>query len=94
MKKIITVITLLALTACGAPDHGVIYKKNYSAPWSYTTTECVLYDGKTGQCKVKMPVYHSVPASWELCIELGDDRGCREVDQVDYHRYEVGQEYP
>lgn len=87
------VAVLAVLGACSAPESGVVYKKDYSAPWSYWDSTCMRYD-KQGLCALKMPIEHHIPPAWYLCLRNGEETGCRSVDPVTFHKYEVGQEYP
>lgn len=94
MRRLLAGAVLLTLLgACSAPESGTVYQKKYSAAWSYWDSTCMSYD-KNGLCTLKMPIEHRVPESWQLCLRLRDESGCRDVDQITYHKYEVGQEYP
>ncbi|HEY6074340.1 MAG TPA: hypothetical protein VIV15_13365, partial [Anaerolineales bacterium] len=86
--------TALALTlvACSAPDHGTVVEKKYHESYNWMQMVCAAY-GQNGICTVYVPVEHHVPERWELCLRDGDDEGCREVDQVTYHKYNVGDYY-
>lgn len=93
MRRILAMALLVLLAACSAPDHGTIYEKRYEAPYSWIDYQCVSYN-KQGICTLRMPFTHYVPEYWYLCLRLGEDGGCRSVDQVTFHEYEVGEEYP
>lgn len=94
MKKMLALASvLIALVGCSAPERGTVYEKKYSAAWSYWDSQCMVY-GKSGLCTMRMPVQHTIPESWQLCLRDRDEQGCRDVDQITWHQYEVGQEYP
>lgn len=90
---LLIVAALVVLSSCSAPEHGLVIDKKYSAEWSYWDSQCMSYD-KQGLCSLKMPILHTVPEAWYLCLRDGQDEGCRQVDQIDWHKYERGQQYP
>lgn len=93
MWRKILLVAVLLLASCSAPESGMIYDKKYSPSYQYTDYQCMQY-GKDGICKLRMPFIHTVPEYWQLCLRNGDESGCRYVDQITWHKYERGQEYP
>jgi hypothetical protein len=93
MKRLLTILMLVFVAACSAPDHGTVYDKKYYEAYITTDWNCVSYD-KKGFCNLRIPTVHHWPEHWELCLRLGEDEGCRTVDQITFHEYAIGSEYP
>ena len=92
--KIRAIVLAAALVVAGcAPDSGTVYDKQYYPSYSYLDYQCVTY-GKNGLCTLRMPYTHYVPEYWALCIRNADQSGCKYVDQITWHQYERGQQYP
>lgn len=91
----LVLIAVVVITMINTPDTGKIYDKEYSAGYTTIESDCVTYNNK-GICTFRMSrsVYH--PEHWYLCLDnrQQDKKGCKAVDQVDYHKYEIGQWYP
>jgi hypothetical protein len=82
----------IILAGC-APQTGDVYERKYYPPHTWTDSVCAGYDGKTGMCTVRIPVVHNNPAQWLLCLDNGEDRGCRYVDETTYHQYPPGSHF-
>jgi hypothetical protein len=82
---------VLALTACTAPPtHGIVHQKHYSAPYTWTSLQCIAYRSKGG-CAAWMPVHHYEPARYELDVYASSkDHGWVDVDQPAYDHVHVG----
>lgn len=94
MKRILPLAAgLLLLAGCSAPESGLVYDKHYEPAYIYTDTICSSYN-KQGICVLRLPMVHEVPERWRLCLRNGDDEGCRYVDQLTYHHYKIGSQYP
>jgi len=86
LVPVLAVLTL-ALTACGAPSHGIIHDKQYNPAYYYNM--CIAQP--KGGC-IYVPEYE--PASWEFDLYASkDDHGWVDVDETTYNRYGVGDYY-
>ena len=83
----------LVLAGCSAPESGTVYDKQYYPAHQWVDSQCIQYN-KSGICINRMPIIHNDPEQWLLCLRNGDESGCRYVDQITWHKYERGQEYP
>lgn len=93
LKALASVVLVLALAAC-APESGTVTGKKYYPPYDWTDSVCMANDPKTGFCTLRVPTVHHNPARWLLCLDNGEDQGCRDVDQRSWHEYENGEQYP
>lgn len=91
IKITVPVIALAALFAC-APETGNIYGKHYHPSYVYATNHCVSYS-KNGICRVNIPTFHTHPESFELCLDDGKEKGCREVTKSEYESHKIGDWY-
>lgn len=91
--KIRTILAagLLALLAgCGASlTSGYVVDKRYNEASQWLEMKCVAYDD-TGQCKTRMPVWHDVPESWEICVEQNNEQDWWDVDQATFNQTNIG----
>jgi hypothetical protein len=94
-KATLLVASLLTLIlwGCSAPESGTVVNKKYHEPYEWVGSQCYVYN-KNGVCTLTMPVVHHISESWELCLRNGEDEGCRNVDQITWHEYKIGDEYP
>lgn len=94
---------VLILAACGpsAPSQGYVRDKKFVAAHSeYAGQQCVSY-GKNG-CSVSIPRYEHYDDAWYLYLEdckvvdskTKCDRGWHQVDETDFHHYDINQHYP
>jgi hypothetical protein len=92
---IIGIVIWLVVACINTPSTGVVIGKRYHPAYTSTSWHCMSRDSK-GNCSLNMPQSDYHPESWELCLRNmeQDKEGCRSVDQVDYHKYEIGQWYP
>ncbi len=94
MKRLgLVAVGLLLAAGCSAPESGTVIGKNYSPASTWIDYQCMTYN-TNGMCTLRMPVTHTNPESWCLVLRHGEDEGCRAVDQITYHNYRIGQEYP
>lgn len=92
MKKILMAALAVLLTACSQMESGIVVSKMYHPESGYWSSMCVSY-GQYG-CTMSMPVYNTIPQSWEFALRDGDDTGYRDVTEQEYHEYKVGDRYP
>jgi hypothetical protein len=86
-------IMLLAATACSSIESGRVTGKNYEPAYSYITMQCMSYN-KDGICTMNMPMTHWVAEAWYLDLDNGEDTGTVSVNEAEYNKYSVGQQYP
>lgn len=93
MKRvaILAAAVLVVAAGCG-PDSGRVYDRKYYPQMTYPDTMCVSY--KDGRCTNKIPTVRVVPAKWYVCIDNGQEHGCKLVSHTTYDRYPVGSNYP
>lgn len=92
MRRWLALLVLVAgLVGC-APETGNVYGKHYHPSYVYATNTCLVY-GKGGICTAWSTLFHTMPESFELCLDDGQDRGCRQVDSTTWHEFEVGDWY-
>lgn len=92
---IVGVVAVLVVSCIDTPSEGTVIGKRYHPAYTTTTWNYMSRDSK-GNCSLNMPQPQYHPESWELCLRnvKEDKEGCRSVDQIDYHKYEIGQWYP
>ena len=83
-------LAVLALTACGGPDHGVVQDKRHSAGYWYFKQVCVTYNAK-GLCSRYVPQNTYVPPSWGLDVYNESEHGWRSVSENVYETTEIGE---
>ena len=88
---VVALVVLIALISC-APETGNVYGKRYHPSYVYATNQCLSYS-KSGVCLVNLPTFHTMPESFDLCLDDGKDRGCRTVPKSTYDEYEIGDWY-
>lgn len=81
IAAVIAAALLVALTACGGPDHGIVHDKSHSDAYTSFLTIC----SKT--CTI-IPQYHG--PTWSLDVYNGDEHGWVSVTEQTYNAYEVG----
>lgn len=90
----VTGLIIFAVVACiNTPNTGTVYDKKYSPAYTTISYDCASYT-KSGACNLRLPHTNYYAEQWYLCLRNGDKSGCKPVDQVDYHKYEIGQTYP
>lgn len=107
-KRLVAALSVAAgvaflLTACGAPEEGIVHDKSYSAEYSYSTNDCVRYDtrrnadGTSGSsyCVQYQTNWHYVPASYSLDLysKDGEKHGWKSVSREEYAQFAVGDWY-
>lgn len=100
---ILMAVTLIGWTiykAVNVPSSGWVISKKYHPGYTYTTTQCTGYS-RSGMCTTWIMVPAYMPPDWVICLR-GDPQGesgkvktgCRDVDQLEYNSYLVGDHYP
>lgn len=94
----LALVALLVLAGCSdPPESGYVEHKQHGDAYTYITMQCAAYDPKTFVCTVYVPIVNNMPATWELCLRDDKDpkkTGCREVGEVAWNKYQVGDHYP
>lgn len=94
MRRAVALFLALVLMGCDtAPEVGTVYSKRYEPAYTWIDYQCMTYD-KYGVCKLRLPIVHEEPEHWFLCLRSGEVSGYRYVDQITYHRYRIGEQYP
>lgn len=75
--------------ACSGPSSGTVYAKNYWPPYTTIESACSSYtDSGTCRSSYTYPLFH--PEQFWLCLDNGEDRGCRPVGREAYNSVGVG----
>jgi hypothetical protein len=88
-------VIFMVVSCINTPTQGTVIGKKYYPSYTTTSWNCMSYDSKGG-CSLRLPHSDFHAETWQLCLRNveEDKEGCRAVDQVDYHKYEIGQWYP
>jgi hypothetical protein len=88
-------IIFIVVSCINTPSQGTVIGKRHYPAYTTTSWQCMSRD-KNGNCSLNLPQSDYHPETWQLCLRNveEDKEGCRAVDQVDYHKYEIGQWYP
>ncbi len=86
MRRALLIALVFGVTACGAPEAGVVTGKKYEKP--YTWVEF------TQVGTVQVPVFHDEPEQFKLRISDGEDEGWVSVPAFTWERKRVGDDYP
>lgn len=93
---VVAAMAVAALAGCSEPPkQGVVYDTEHTAAYSWWNTSCSAY-WSNGTCMVYSGYWVNEPAHWRLCLmdKKNDLKGCREVDQVTFREYRIGDYYP
>lgn len=91
----IVFVIFMVVSCINTPTEGTVIGKKYYPAYTSTSWHCMSRDSK-GNCSLDLPRSDYHPETFSLCLRnvKEDKEGCRSVDQVDYHKYEIGQWYP
>lgn len=82
-------LTIWLVVACMGPSSGTVYAKNYWPPYTTIERACSSYTD-SGMCRS----YHTYvlfhPEQFWVCLDNGEDRGCRPVTSEAYNSVGVG----
>jgi hypothetical protein len=103
LALLVSLVAILALAGCDSPPAaGTVYNKQYSASYTwiqYVNGGCNVWT-KSGNTQIcvsyqQIPIVQTEPDHWRLCLKAADGKkGCREVDELEYSQYNVGDQYP
>lgn len=69
---LVALLMLVVVTACGHPNEGKIYGKDYKAPYTTSSIYCAAYNTK-GVCTLWLPNTQNHPECWRLLIRNDED---------------------
>lgn len=94
LKIVVLSILLFVFSAC-APDQGTIEKKDYDPEWQQWVAGSTSCSGTGAQrtCTTTPGHFTYYPASWQLYVVNGDDKGWVSVSEGTYDQAHVGDYY-
>jgi hypothetical protein len=84
---------LLALSACSAPERGIVYARYFYPAHDWVQMICSAYN-KHGACTVWVPVIRHEPDRWQLGLRDGEEEGSRDVTRREYESCRNNERYP
>jgi len=87
--KALAAVALLLLAGCSSLTSGYVIGKQHTDAYDWMDMQCFSYNDK-GMCTMRVPIWHHVPESWEICVKLDDTQDWWSVDEPTFHRTKVG----
>ena len=86
-------IMSIILAGCSQMEKGVVVSRIHTPESGYWSSMCTAYN-KAMQCTFSVPIYQTIPESFEFYLRDGDNEGYRDVTREEYNGYGIGESYP